>query len=165
MPPRRLSLSALFGCLLVSASPAWAAPASEAFADLTRPLEIVVDRDPSRIAAATRLARLHAEAGRWPDAWRVLERSAPHAAKDAGYLGFAGTVLRQLQRPDDAAAAYRRAIALEPDEGRWWIGLALALDDAGRRTEAKQAFAAAGEREHTLSPALKKLVDKRGRWP
>jgi MSHA biogenesis protein MshN len=137
--------------------------AAGAFASLTDPLEIVVDRDPSRVAAAKRLARLHVESGQWEAAWRVLERSAPHAAKDAEYQGFSGTVLRQLKRSQDAADHYRRAIALQPDEGRWWIGLGLALEDLGRGKEAKQAFTAAREREQTLPPALQKLAEKRGR--
>jgi len=138
-----------------------AAKASSAFSDLTAPLEIVVERDPSRVAAATRLARLHAEARNWDAAWQVLERSAPHAKKDAEYQGFCGTVLRQLKRPNDAADAYRRAIALKPDDGRWWVGLGLALEEAGRKQEAKQAFAAAREREQSLPPALLKIAEKR----
>lgn len=140
-----------------------ASVASASFADMTAPLEIVVDRDVTRVAAAKRLARLHAEAGNWEDALRVLERSAPHARKDAEYQGFAGTVLRQLKRSPEAAEAYRRAIALQPDEGRWWVGLGLSLEDAGKHKEAKQAFSAANEREQTLAPALKKLAEKRGR--
>lgn len=135
----------------------------KAFADLTAPLEIVVDRDPSRVAAAKRLARLYAEGSQWDAALRVLERSAPHAQKDAEYQGFAGTVLRQLKRAPEAAEAYRRAIALKPDDGRWWVGLGLALEDAGRHKEARLAFVAAREREHTLPPALLKLAEKRSR--
>lgn len=137
--------------------------ASASFADMTAPLEIVVDRDVTRVAAAKRLARLHAETGNWAEALRVLERSAPHARKDAEYQGFAGTVLRQLKRSAEAAEAYRRAIALKPDDGRWWVGLGLALEDAGSRKEATQAFTAAREREQTLPPALRKLAEKRGR--
>lgn len=140
-----------------------AATPANAFADTTTPLEIVVERDPSRLAAAMRLARLQVEMGQWDAAWRVLERSAPHAAKDAEYQGFAGTVLRQLRRAPEAAEAYRRAISLQPDDGRWWVGLALALEDAGRKKEAKQAFAAARERERTLSPVLLKVVDRQAR--
>lgn len=144
-------------------TPATAGSASSAFSALTEPLEIVVERDPSRVAAAKRLARLHAESGQWEAAWRVLERSAPHARKDAEYQGFAGTVLRQLKRAQDAAEHYRRAIALQPDAGRWWVGLGLALEDLGRGREAKQAFSAAREREQTLPPALQKLAERRGR--
>lgn len=144
-------------------TPGTAGSASSAFSSLTEPLEIVVDRDPSRVAAAKRLARLHAESGHWDAAWRVLERSAPHAKKDAEYQGFAGTVLRQLKRSPDAADHYRRAIALQPDDGRWWIGLGLALEDLGRGKEAKQAFSAAREREQTLPPALQKLAERRSR--
>ena len=141
---------------------ALAADARSGFSDLTAPLEIVVERDPSRVAAAKRLARLYAEARNWDAAWRVLERSLPHAGKDAEYQGFAGTVLRQLKRPGEAADAYRRAIGLQPQEGRWWVGVGLALEEAGRRQEAKQAFAAAREREQTLPPALLKVAERRG---
>jgi len=137
--------------------------ARSGFSDLTGPLEIVVERDPSRIAAAKRLARFHAEARNWDAAWRILERSLPYALKDAEYQGFAGTVLRELKRPVEAADAYRRAIALAPQEGRWWVGLGLSLEQAGRPREARQAFAAAREREQTLSPVLLKLAERRGR--
>lgn len=160
----RHSLFALLAFALVSSSPAPAiAEESKAFSDLTAPLEIVVERDRSRVAAAKRLARLYAEAGRWDDAWRVLELSASHAKSDAEYQGFAGTVLRQLKRAAEAADYFRHAIALQPEEGRWWIGLGLALEDAGQWKAAKQAFAGARDREQTLSPALLKLAEKRSR--
>lgn len=152
-------------CLLALLTPAGvnAAEGQRSFSDLTTPLEIVVDRDPSRVAAAKRLARLHAEARDWGAAWRVLERSAPHAGKDAEYQGFAGTVLRQLKRPGEAADAYRRAIALQPQEGRWWVGLGLALEEGGHRREAKQAFATARDHQQTLPPELLKLAERRSR--
>ena len=160
MPLRPLLILIAY-TLLAPLSGLAATTEGKAFANLTAPLEIVVDRDPSRIAAAKRLARLYAESGQWDAALRVLERSAPHAQKDAEYQGFAGTVLRQLKRAPEAAEAYRRAITLKPDDGRWWVGLGLALEDAGRRKEAKQAFIAAHEREQTLPPALLKLAEKR----
>jgi MSHA biogenesis protein MshN len=167
MPPiSGIHRLALFAGLIVASAQvsggALAAPAS-GYADQIRPLEIVVDRDPSRVAAAKRLARLHAEARDWPAAWRVLERSASFAVKDAEYQGFIGTALRQLQRAPEAAAAYRRAIALQPDDGRWWVGLGLALEQNGQKLEARQAFAAARERESSLPPALRKLAERRGR--
>ncbi|HNI50187.1 MAG TPA: tetratricopeptide repeat protein [Azospira sp.] len=156
-----IAVAGLF--IALSGRSALADIARSGFSDLTAPLEIVVERDPSRIAAAKRLARLHAEARNWEAAWRVLERSQPYALKDAEYQGFVGTVLRQQKRPGEAAAAYRRAIALQPQEGRWWVGLGLSLEDAGLRQEAKQAYAAAREREQTLSPALLKITERRGR--
>ncbi len=151
-------------CCLVAPTFSFGNPVStSASLDRIRPLEIVVDRDPSRVAAARQLARLHAEGGDWDAAWRVLERSLPHAGKDAEYQGLAGTVLRRLQRPSDAVSAYRRAIALQPQEARWWVGLGLALDDAGRRKEAREAFANAREHGQTLPPVLFKLAERRSR--
>jgi MSHA biogenesis protein MshN len=157
----RCSLLALASTAPLHAAPS--APPANAFTDITVPLEIVVERDPSRLVAAMRLARLQVEMGQWDAAWRVLERSAPHAAKDAEYQGFAGTVLRQLKRATEAAQAYHRAISLQPDEGRWWVGLGLSLEDAGHKKEAKLAFAAAREREQTLSPVLLKHIDRQAR--
>lgn len=143
------------------------APASSlaagALSDVTAPLEIVVERDASRTTAAKQLARLYAENRDWNNAWRVLERSAPHATKDAEYQGFAGTVLRELKRAPEAVDRYRSATRLQPDDGRWWAGLGLALEESGRRREAREAFAAAAERSHSLPPALKKLVERRSR--
>lgn len=163
--PHRLISSLLAWALLISPLAFAGAPqtAGAAFTDLTAPLEIVVERDRSRVAAAKRLARLYVAAGRWDEALRVLELSAPFAMKDAEYQGFAGTVLRQLKRAPEATEAYRRAIALQPGEGRWWVGLGMALQDSGRNKEAKEAFTAAREREQTLSPALMKFAEKRSR--
>lgn len=157
--------STVLCALLVVGVPAAIADtaAGGALSARTAPLEIVVDRDPSRVAAARQLARLHAEGGNWDAAWRVLERSQPHAGKDAVYQGLTGTVLRRLQRSSDAAAAYWRAIALQPQEARWWVGLGLALDDAGRRREARDAFANAYELGEALPPVLLKLAERRSR--
>ncbi|MCP5267558.1 MAG: tetratricopeptide repeat protein [Zoogloeaceae bacterium] len=137
--------------------------ASPAFADLTAPLEIVLERDPSRVPAAKRLARLYAESRNWNAAWRVLERSAPYTGKDAEYQGFSALVLSQLKRPQEAAAYYRRAITLQSNEGRWWVGLGLALGDSGDRKGARAAFAAAQERDNTLPPVLLKVAERQGR--
>lgn len=160
--PCILSMVSLATSLVVS-SPASANSAGNGFADSIGPLEIVVDRDPSRVAAAKRLARLHVEAGNRDAAWRVLERSLPHAGKDAEYLGFAGTLLRQRRLAPEAVDAYRRAIALQPQEGRWWVGLGLALEDAGRRQEAKQAFVTARDCAQTLPPELLRIAERRSR--
>ncbi len=160
--PSKLFRITSFLALGASIAPAQSLAAG-ALAELAAPLEIVVERDASRVPAAKRLARIHAENRDWASAWRVLERSAPHATKDAEYQGFAGTVLRQLKRSPEAVERYRAATRLAPDDGRWWAGLGLALEEAGRKAEAKEAFAAAAERTDTLPPVLKKQVERRSR--
>jgi tetratricopeptide (TPR) repeat protein len=54
-----------------------------------------------------------------------------------------GDRLRRQHRAADAEAAYRAAIALDPQLPRAHSGLSLVLRDTGRRADAKAAFAEA----------------------
>lgn len=56
--------------------------------------------------------------------------------------------LNWLHRPKEAAAAYREAIRLQPDQGSAHLGLAMALASLGKTSEAAQEF----ERSATLFP-------------
>ncbi len=52
-----------------------------------------------------------------------------------------GDVALDLKRWDDAVASYRAVLAREPDDGRALLGLARALEGAGKRQEAAEARA------------------------
>src|SRR6266850_1581547 len=52
-----------------------------------------------------------------------------------------GDVALELKRWNDAAAAYRAALGREPGDGRALLGLARALEGAGKKQEATQARA------------------------
>jgi MSHA biogenesis protein MshN len=101
--------------------------------------------DPTRSGWATILARLQHEQGDTAGAIETLERYAAHAAGDADYQGSFAYLLQKRQRPAEAAQRYQAALALRPGEGRWWLGLGLALESAGRGDEAKVAFSKAKE--------------------
>ena len=115
---------------------------------------------PAQIGWAMSLARLHAERDDYAAAWRVLQHSEPAAGANADYQGFAGHVLQRLGKPQEAAQHYRRALRSAPDDGRWWLGLGLALDAEGRSDEARDAWQTA-RRSGKLSPELQRLVEQK----
>lgn len=96
--------------------------------------------DPTQSGWAVILARLQHEQGDTGGAVKTLEAHAVHAAGDADYQGLLAFLLQKSQRPAEAAQRYQAALGLRPGEGRWWYGLGLALEAAGRGDEAKVAF-------------------------
>ena len=88
------------------------------------------------LAIAT--GRLLADQGRRDEALVWLERGRESLRPPDHAL--MGALLSQSQRYEDAVKAYQRALAVEPDQGGWLLGLGLALESSGRIDEAKMAY-------------------------
>lgn len=101
--------------------------------------------DPTQSGLAMILARLQFEQGDTAAALDTLTRHTAHATGNADYQGLFAYLLQKQQRPTEAAQRFQAALALRPNEGRWWFGLGLALESAGRGGEAKEAYARARE--------------------
>ncbi|MEK7736775.1 MAG: tetratricopeptide repeat protein, partial [Pseudomonadota bacterium] len=83
-----------------------------------------------------------------------------YGEKNADYHGFSGVLLQRLQKPREAAAHYQAAVQINPNEGRWWLGLGLAYEAEGRPAEARDAFQhARGARG--LTPEMAAVIDKK----
>jgi MSHA biogenesis protein MshN len=116
--------------------------------------------DPAKSGWALILARLQFELGDTPAALDTLGHYAAHAGADADYQGFFAYLLQKQQRPAEAAERFQAALALRPSEGRWWFGLGLALEGAGKRSEAKEAYAKARE-VGNLPPDMAQVIEQR----
>jgi len=116
--------------------------------------------DPTKSGWALILARLQFELGDTPAALETLGHYAVHAGADADYQGFFAYLLQKQQRPAEAAGRFHAALALRPSEGRWWFGLGLALEGAGKRGEAKEAYAKARE-VGNLPPDMAQVIEQR----
>lgn len=101
--------------------------------------------DPAQTGWAVILARLQFEQGDAAGAVKTLENHAVHAGGDADYQGLFAYLLQKQERPAEAAQRFQAALALRPGEGRWWFGLATALEGAGKGEEARDAYARARE--------------------
>lgn len=115
---------------------------------------------PGQVGWAMTLARLQVERGDLAAAARVLQSSEPYANGNADYLGFAGHVLHRLGQHRAAAERYLAATRIAPGEGRWWLGLGLALEADHRGSEAREAFVRA-RASGSLNPDLAAVVDQK----
>ncbi|MRD72683.1 tetratricopeptide repeat protein [Rhodocyclus tenuis] len=115
---------------------------------------------PANVQWAMSLARLKVERGDLPAAWRALQRSLPAASGNADFQGFAGHVLLRMGRAHEAVERYAQATRLAPAEGRWWLGLGLALDADGHAAEARDAWQRA-RASGTLTPDLLTLIEQK----
>ncbi|WP_310450319.1 tetratricopeptide repeat protein [Sulfuritalea sp.] len=95
---------------------------------------------PVRLASTLALARLKVERNQAGAALDLLLKNAASGERSAEYQGFAGALLNRAGRTAEAVEHYRAATHLAPNEGRWWAGLGIALDAAGKGPDAREAY-------------------------
>lgn len=86
------------------------------------------------------LARLKVERGDTAGALDVLLTQAASAEASAEYQGFAAALLHRQGRTREAIDRYAAATKLAPNEARWWAGMGIVLDAAGKSAEARAAY-------------------------
>ena len=95
---------------------------------------------PVRLASALAWARLKVERNHAPAALEILQKHAAAGERSAEYQGFTGALLNRVGRAADAVEHYQAATRLAPAEGRWWAGLGIALEAAGKVQESREAY-------------------------
>lgn len=90
-----------------------------------------LDDDPENVTARLYLGRILRIQERYEEAADVLHRASTIAPNDADVRRELGYLFLDLDRPESAAAQFRIAQELEPDNDRSWIGLIRALRAAG----------------------------------
>jgi MSHA biogenesis protein MshN len=81
-------------------------------------------------------------------------RSADHA--------LMGALLSQAHRHEEASRAYQRALAADPGQGGWLLGLGLALEAQGRTEEARMAYRNALDRGQFKPEVVQFLRERSG---
>jgi MSHA biogenesis protein MshN len=115
--------------------------------------------EPESLPLARLRGHLLLRQGRPQEARRVLEAAAPAASGQADYQALLGTLYQRLDRHELAVAHYRRALELQPDQGLWWMGLGVSLEQTQQGHAAREAFRNA--HAYPLSPALQQYVEGR----
>lgn len=115
------------------------------WAEAQRTVQAGLALDPAQTGWASILARLQFEQSDTAGALETLERHAAYAGNDADYQGLFAYMLQKQQRFAEAAQRFQAALSLRPQEGRWWFGFGLALENTGRSGESRDAYAKAKE--------------------
>jgi len=130
--------------------------------DARRLLQEGVALNPANTRFVSVLARVHIERRDFPAALAVLNAvKAPEQAA-AEFQTMRGTVLQQLGRHAEAVEAFQGALRGAPQNGAVWMGLAISLDSAGKKTEAAEAFRSAAA-TGTLSTETRAYAEQRAR--
>lgn len=119
-----------------------------------------LQRTPAHYAFAQSLARLYVEQGNDAQALATLEASRAHATRDAEYQGFLAALYQRAQRYADAATAYDAALALRPQEPKWWVGSGIVREAQGDMAGAEAAYRRA-QANPMLPVALSRFVQER----
>ncbi|MEW6647561.1 MAG: tetratricopeptide repeat protein [Pseudomonadota bacterium] len=105
------------------------------------------------------LARLRVEQGQTGAAVTILEQSLHAAVARPDYLAFLAALYQRELRYDESVESYGRALAIQPQQSSWWVGMGISLENAGRRDDAVKAYEQAAE--GSLPPQLQDHVRSR----
>lgn len=114
--------------------------------------------DAAQPGLAMILARLELEKGELQPAIETLERSLPYAVDRADYQAFLAALLQRAERHKEAVEHYFIALQKAPQNGVWWMGVAISLQADRRKPEAIEAFKRA-KSTNSLSPELVDYVN------
>ncbi|MDX1303790.1 tetratricopeptide repeat protein [Photobacterium sp.] len=84
------------------------------------------------------LAKLLVNESQQQAALNVLTREPEQDHK--GYLAIRGALAQQLNNHALALDSYQKLVKTEPYDGRWWMGLGIALERSSRPDKAKNAY-------------------------
>jgi MSHA biogenesis protein MshN len=116
-------------------------------------LEQGIAQHPQHYPFAQLLARSYIDHGQDLKALDLLEKSREAAGTDAEYFAFLATLYQRTGRHGEAAKSFNEAVKLRPQEGRWWLGLAISLEATEQwkaSSEAYQRAAASGSLDKQL---------------
>jgi MSHA biogenesis protein MshN len=90
-------------------------------------------------------AQLLLKQGSLGQAETALDQLGGGDSADPELAGLRGALRQRQGRHGEAVESYRRAIALQPGQSRWWLGLAISLEASERFEEALQAYQSVAE--------------------
>jgi Flp pilus assembly protein TadD len=85
-------------------------------------------------------ARLLTSQGKIKEALMVLQSEQPQISDAPKYYAFLAALYSRENNYQLASNIYRHLVQIDPHEGSWWFGLAVALDNIGNRSDAIYAY-------------------------
>lgn len=103
-------------------------------------LEQGIDTVPAHYPFAQLLARVYVEHGADQKALAVMEGSQRAGVENPDYLAFLAALYQRVGKHAEAIKVYNGALTLNPQEGRWWLGMGISLEAAQDWNTAGSAY-------------------------
>jgi len=105
-------------------------------------------------------AHILVKQGKTNEALKVLEEAAPSIREDPDYYAFIAALYQQKGQYLIAARLYDQLVKIRPERGMWWAGLGIALDSAGKKNAAAEAYQNALQGDD-VSPQMRAYIQSR----
>lgn len=103
-------------------------------------LRLSLNKNPSHLPFVKLKARILIEQGDNSAALSLLQKYSISFADDCEYLALLAFLYQKQGQFIPAARLYNKLTKLEPQKSNWWLGLGLALESAGKKNAAKEAY-------------------------
>ena len=103
-------------------------------------LEQGLAKVPAYYPYAQLLARVYVDHGSDQKALAVMESSRQAGARSPDFMAFLAELYRRSGKHAEAVKAYAEAINLNPQEGRWWLGMGISQEAGQNWKAASEAY-------------------------
>lgn len=116
--------------------------------------------DPDRIDLRLMLARLLLRQNEHQQVYSVLGELEVDIEQSSEYVALKASSAQKLEYHREASTLYSRLTAYEPEQAKWWLGLAISLDKQGETRPALLAYEKAAELNQ-LSLSVSDFIQQR----
>ncbi|QHJ12531.1 Beta-barrel assembly-enhancing protease [Paraglaciecola mesophila] len=106
------------------------------------------------------LARLFAQQDNPSKALSLLLEVSPSLVLHSDYYAYRGALAQQMENYAQAQQDYQKLVNAEPQQAKWWLGLGIAQDSSGDKTQALVSYQKA-DNEQQLTPQVIRFVRQR----
>jgi Flp pilus assembly protein TadD len=123
-------------------------------------LDIGLNLQPGNPTFIKLKARLLVDEGKVDLALALLQKFSPEITTDPEYYAFIAALYQRQGQAHLAADLYKKLVGMQPANAKWWVGLGIALEASGDRTQAFDAYSNA-DGIGGLNPELKTYLNTR----
>ena len=99
-----------------------------------------IELHPTQSDLRLMLARLYVVQKESAQAMSILAEFQPESDNQTEYLAYRASLAQQLKQAGSAKSDYQTLTDIEPNNARWWLGLAIVRDQSDEITMALQAY-------------------------
>jgi tetratricopeptide (TPR) repeat protein len=123
-------------------------------------LMVGMNKNPKHAPFIKLKSHILAEQGKVDAAINLLQNSAALFTEDTEYFALLAVLYQEQGQFIKAARIYNQLTKIEPQKTIWWVGLGMALENAGKKNAAKEAYQRAYNSSETTPDLVAFLAGK-----